>query len=338
LRLEYRFSPWGREMRRRELFALLGGVAAWPHAARAQQTAKPLVVGFLGANTPSTQKPSTEAFVQRLRELGWTEGRNVIIEYRWAEGRVDRATGLLAELVGMHVNVIFTHATQNVIAAKQATSVIPIVFAAAGDPVGNNLVASLARPGGNVTGLSTQNIDLAGKRLDILRELNPALHRLAFLANADNPGSAAEADELQAIAQTHGVDVVMSQIRRADDIAPTIEALEGHAEALYVQTDPIMNTNRVRINALALEARLLTISGFREFVQANGLTSYGPNFSDMFRRAAEYVDKILRGVKPRDLPVEQPTKFDFAINLQTAKALGLTVPPTLLARADEVIE
>src|ERR1035437_4391790 len=310
-------------MRRREFITLLGGAAvAWPLAARAQQPAMP-VVGFLGANTPSTQKPWTEAFVQRLHELGWTEGRNLIIEYRWAEGRFERSAGLLAELVGMHVNIIFTHATQNVAAAKQATSVIPIVFATAGDPVGNGRVASLARPGGNVTGLSLQSNDLAGKRLEILRELDPGLHRLAFLANAANPNPMVEAGERQPLARTLDVDVVTSQIRRADDIAPAIEVLKGRAEALYVQTDPLMSTNRARINDLALGARLLTMSGFREYVEANGLMSYGPNFPDLFRRGADYVDKILREAKPGDLPVEQPTKFDFVINLKTAKALGV---------------
>jgi putative ABC transport system substrate-binding protein len=325
-------------MRRREFIALIGGASALPLAARAQQTGKLPVVGFLGANTPSTQKLSNDAFVQRLGELGWTDGRNLIIQYRWAEGRFDRVAGLLADLVKMRVNVIFTHATQNVIAAKQATSVIPIVFAAAGDPVGNNLVASLARPGGNTTGLSLQSNDLAGKRLDILRELVPGVRRLTFLANAANPNTMVEAGELQAIAKTFGVDVVTSKIGRADDIAPTIGVLKGQAEALYVQTDPLMNTNRARINGLALEARLPTMAGFREYAEAGGLTSYGPNFPDLFRRGADYVDKILRGAKPGDLPVEQPTKFDFIINLKTAKALGLIVPPSLLARADEVIE
>ena len=325
-------------MRRREFTWLVGGAAAWPRALQAQNSVKPPVVGFLGANTLSTQKASTDAFVQRLRELGWTEGRNLTIEYRWAEGRFDRIASLLADLVRMQVKVIFTHATQNVIAAKQATSVIPIVFAAAGDPIGNNLVASLARPGGNVTGLSLQSIDLAGKRLGILRELNPGLHRLAFLANAENPNSPREAVELDALARPLGVDFVTSQIGRADDIGPAIEMLKGRAGALYVQTDPLMNTNRVRINELALDAGLLTMSGFREYVEANGLTSYGPNFPDLFRRGADYVDKILRGAKPGDLPVEQPTKFDLIINLKTAKALGVTVPETLLARADEVIE
>jgi ABC-type uncharacterized transport system substrate-binding protein len=325
-------------MKRREFITLIGGAAAAPLAARAQQTAKLPVVGFLGANTPATQKPSTEAFVQRLRELGWTEGRNLIIEYRWAEGRFERSAGLLADLVRMHVNIIFTHATQNVVAAKQATSVIPIVFAAAGDPVGNHLVASLAHPGGNVTGLSLQSNDLAGKRLGILRELDPGLRRLVFLANAANPNTMVEAGELQAAARTFGIDVVTSQIRRADDIALPAEALKGHVEALYVQTDPLMNTNRARITDLALKARLPSMAGFREYAETNGLTSYGPNFSDLFRRGADYVDKILRGAKPSDLPVEQPTKFDFIINLKTAKELGLTVPPTLLARADEVIE
>ena len=189
-----------------------------------------------------------------------------------------------------------------------------------------------------MTGLSLQSNDLAGKRLDILRELVPGLHRLTFLANAANPNTMVEAGELQTVARTFGVDVVTSQIRHADDIVPALGVFKGHAEALYVQTDPLMNTNRVRINDLALEAQVPTMAGFREYVEANGLMSYGPNFPDLFRRSADYVDKILRGAKPGDLPVEQPTKFDFVISLKTAKTLGLSVPPTLLAIADEVIE
>ena len=285
-----------------------------------------------------SQSQWVAAFVQRLRELGWIEGRTVAIEYRWAEGRSERFAEIAAEFVRLKVDVIVTAGTAAVVAAKQATSVIPIVFAAAGDPVGTGLVASLARPGGNVTGLSIQATDLAGKRLELLREVVPGLRRLAIMANVGNPAAVLEMGEVQAAARTLGLEVVTLEIRRAEDIAPAFEALKGRADALYVVGDPLVNTNRVRINTLALAARLPTMYGSREYVEAGGLMSYGANFPDLFRRAADYVDKILRGAKPADIPVEQPTKFDLVINLTTAKALGLDVPPTLLARADEVIE
>jgi putative tryptophan/tyrosine transport system substrate-binding protein len=200
------------------------------------------------------------------------------------------------------------------------------------------LVATLAQPGGNVTGLSTQSTDVAGKRLEFLREVVPAIRRLAIMANVGNPGSVQEMGEVQAAARTLGIEFTNLEIRRAEDIAPAFEALKGRAEALYVCAEPLVNANRTRINSLAQSARVPTIYGFREYVEAGGLISYGANVPDLFRRAAEYVDKILRGTKPGDLPVEQPTKFDLVINLTTAKALGLTVPETLLARADEVIE
>jgi len=225
-----------------------------------------------------------------------------------------------------------------VLAAKQATSLIPIVFAAAADPVGSGLVASLARPGGNVTGLSSQFTDLAGKRLELLREMVPSLRRLAIMANAGYPAAVLEMAEVQATTRTLGLDVVTLELRRAEDIAPAFEALKGRAEALYVCAESLVTTNRVRINTLALAARLPTMHSIREYVEAGGLMSYGPNFPDLWRRAGDLVDKILRGAKPADIPVEQPTKFDLIINLTTAKALGLDVPPTLLARADEVIE
>jgi putative tryptophan/tyrosine transport system substrate-binding protein len=220
----------------------------------------------------------------------------------------------------------------------QATSVIPIVFAAAGDPVSTGLVASLARPGGNVTGLSNQQIDLASKRLELLREFVPGLRRLAMLVNAGYPASALERGEVQAAARTLGLEAVTLEIRHGEDIAPAFEALKDRVEALYVVSDPLVNTNRVRIGTLALAAQVPTLHGNRELVEAGGLMSYGPNFPDLFRHAADFVDKILRGAKPADLPVEQPTKFELAINVKTAKALGLDVPTTLLARADEVIE
>jgi putative tryptophan/tyrosine transport system substrate-binding protein len=324
-------------MQRREFITLVGGAATWPFTARAQQPKVP-TIGFLGATTPTAQSQWTAAFVQRLRELGWTEGRNVAIEYRWAEGRFDRSPEIIADLLRLKVDLIVTHATANVVAAKQATSVIPIVFATVADPVGNNLVASLARPGGNVTGLSAQAPDLAGKRLELLRDVIPGLRRLAMLANADVANAVLEIGEVQAAARTLGLEVAAPEIRRAKDIGLAIEALKGHVEALYIQSDPLFTNNRVRINTLALGARLPTVAGIRELVDAGGLMSYGPNLSDLFRRAADYVDKILRGAKPGNIPVEQPTKFDLIVNLVAAKALGLTIPPTLLARADEVIE
>ena len=323
-------------MRRREFITLIGGaVAPWPLAARAQQAGKLPTIGFLGANTASS--PQAEAFVRRLRELGWIDGRTVAIEYRWAEGRFERAPALVAELVQLKVDVLVTSSSPNVVAAKQATSVIPIVFAAVGDPVGTGLVESLSRPGGNVTGLSLQSNDLAGKRLQLIREVIPNVRRVAFLAGNSN-ATAAEVAEFQAAARTLGLEFTRADILQPDDIAPVIESLKGRADAIYVQTIPIMYTNRVRINTLALGARLPTFAGSREFAEASGLMSYGPNFSDLFRRAGEFVDKILRGTKPADLPVEQPTKFDLVVNLTAAKALGLAIPPMLLARADEVIE
>jgi putative ABC transport system substrate-binding protein len=331
--------PPTRGLRRREFIALLGGTAAaWPFAARAQQAGRLPTIGFLGASTPALASQRVAAFAQRLHELGWIEGRTVAIEYRWAEGHFKRSPEMIAEFVRLKVDVIVTHATANIIAAKQATPAIPIVFAVAADPIGTGLVASLARPGGNVTGLSIQATDLAGKRLGLLREVVPALRRLAILVNAGNPASVLEKHEVEAAARTLGLAAVTSQILNAEDIAPTFEALKGRADALYVCADPLVNTNRGRISTLALSARLPMMLDNREFVAAGGLMSYGPNFPDLFRRAADYVDKILRGAKPADIPVEQPTKFDLVINMTTAKALGLTVPPMLLARADEVIE
>jgi ABC-type uncharacterized transport system substrate-binding protein len=325
-------------MKRRQFITLLGGAAAWPLAARAQQSTKLPTIGFLGASNASFERTSTDAFVQRLRELGWIENRTVAIEYRWAEGRDERFAQIAAEFVRLKVDVILTYGTPSSLAAKKATAVIPIVFAAAGDPVGTGLVASLARPGGNITGLSIQQTDLASKRLEMLREVLPGLRTVAILVHIGSPNSVLEMREAQTAARTLGLDVVTSEVREAEDIAPAFDAFKGRADALYVSASPLLTTNRIRINNLALGVRLPTIQGFREYTVAGGLMSYGPNFPDLFRRAAEYVDKILRGAKPSDLPVEQPTKFDFIINLTTAKVLGLEIPPALLARADEVIE
>jgi len=325
-------------VKRRAFITLLGGAAAWPLSARAQQPGKLPTIGFLGAATASARTQWVAAFVQRLRELGWSEGRTVAIEYRWAEARSERFAEIAAEFVRLKVDVIVTYSTPATIAAKEATAVIPIVSAVMGDPVGAGLVGSLARPGGNVTGLSNQSADLAGKQVELLREVVPGLRRLAVLANVGNPVSGVEMGEVLAAAKALGLDVVTLEIRRAEDIAPAFETLKGRAQALYVAGDPLMITNRVRVNTFALVARLPSTYNQREYVEAGGLLSFGPNFPDLFRRAGDYVDKILRGTKAGEIPVEQPTKFDLVINMATARALGLVVPPALLARADEVIE
>jgi putative ABC transport system substrate-binding protein len=325
-------------IRRRELITLVGGAVAWPLTARAQQPAKLRTIGFLGVASASVWDQWVAAFVQRLRELGWIEGRTVAIEYRWAEGRTERFAEIAAEFAWLKVDIIVTAGPQAVSAAKQAMPVTPIVFAITGDAVGTGIVASLARPGGNVTGLSMVIPDTAGKKLELLREVVPGLRRLAIMANVGFSESLQEMGVVQPMARTLGLDLATLEIRRAEDIAPAFESLNGSAQALYVCSDPLVNTNRVRINTLAQGARLPTMFGLREYVEAGSLVSYGPNILDLFRRAGDFVDKILRGAKPADLPVEQPTKFDLVVNLKTAKSLGIEVPPTLLGRADEVIE
>jgi putative tryptophan/tyrosine transport system substrate-binding protein len=323
-------------MRRREFITLLGGAVVWPLAARAQQVARLPTIGFLGTAAPSAWEPWTAAFAQRLRELGWIEGRNLAIEYRWAEGRGERFEEIATEFVRLKVDVVVTGGNA-AIAVKRATSLIPIVFVLAVDPVGMGLVPSLSHPGGNITGLSNQQTDTTGKRLELLREVLPGLRRLAIMASVGFEPEQ-EVRDVQAISKRLGLDVVTSEIRRAEDVSSAFKTLKGQAEALYVTADALTNSNRMRINALALAARLPTMYGFRGMVEAGGVMSYGANYSDLFRRAANYADKILRGAKPADLPVEQPTKFDLVVNLITAEALGLTVPPTLIGRADEVIE
>jgi len=323
-------------MRRREFVALFFGAAAtWP-AATYSQTGKLPTVGFLGASA-SGFAPWAAAFAARLRELGWVEGRTIAIEYRWSEGRAERYAEIAAEFVRLKVDVILTVGSAVPI-VKQATTTIPIVFAVAIDPVGSGLVASLAKPGGNVTGLSIQANELAGKRVELLREVLPQLHRLAILFNADNTQPVLEMGETQAEARRLGLEIIPLAIRRAEDIAPAFQDLKTKADAVYVAVDQLMVANRPRILALALGERLPTIFSERDFVKAGALMSYGPNYSELFRHSADFVDKILRGTKPADIPVEQPTKFELVINLTTAKALGLKIPPPLLARADEVIE
>ena len=323
-------------MRRREFITLLGAATAWPRRTRAQQAGKLPTIGFLGADAAAFA-PWTAAFVARLGELGWIEGKNVAIEYRWSQGRSERYTEIAAEFVSRKVDVIVTVGSAVPI-VRQATVVIPIVFAVGIDPVGSGLVASLAQPGGNVTGLSIQANELAGKRLEFARELIPQLHRLAIMFNVGNAQPVLEMGETQAAARMLGLEVAPLVIQRAEDIAPAFQGLKTRADALYVAVDQLMVANRSSILASALDARMPTIFSTRDFVKAGALMSYGPSYTERFGRAADYVDKILRGANPADLPVEQPTKFELVINVTTAKALGLDVPPPLLARADEVIE
>ena len=323
---------------RRELIAALGGASvAWPLAARAQQE-RIRRLGFLGAATPAVGGPWLFALVQRLSELGWSEGRNLQIDARWAEGRNDRAAEIAAEFASADLDLIVTWATGPSLAAKRATSTIPVVFALATDPVGSGLVASLARPGSNATGLSALNLDLVGKRVEFLREIVPDLQRLAVLGNTGAADTTFELDEVIKAAETLGVEATAVEIKLSADVAPALDAINTEPQALFVVGDPLTFTNRVQINTWAFKQRLPTMYAVREFVAAGGLMSYGTNFPSLFRRAAEFSDKILRGANPADIPVEQPTKFDLVINLKTAQALGVTVPDKLLALADEVIE
>jgi len=323
-------------MRRREFITLLGGtVAALPVVVRALRLP---VIGFLGAGAPSSTSQWLAAFSSRLHQLGWIEGRNVAIEYRWAEGRTERYAEIAAEFVGLGVDIIVAYGAAALVAAKQTTSVIPIVFGMAGDPAGDGLVASLARPGGNVTGLSILETGSGSKRVELLHEAMPSLGRLAIIANVDSAGSVLEMNEVEATARRRGQQAFTFQIHRSEDIGVAFEALKNRVDALSVVADPLVFSNRMKISSLALDARLPTICDYREYAEAGCLISYGPSFPALWRRIADHVDKILRGAKPGKIPVEQPTKFEFVINLKTAKALGLTLPPSLLARADDVIE
>jgi putative tryptophan/tyrosine transport system substrate-binding protein len=325
-------------MRRREIIRLLSGVAAaWPLAAQAQQVAKLPTIGFLGVSTSAAWTPWTTAFVRRLSELGWIDGRNLAIEYRWAEGRSERFAEFAAEFVGRKVDVIVTSGSAAT-AAMQATSTIPIVFGLVTDPIAFGLVTSLARPGANVTGLSVQSNETASKRLEILRDVIPALRRVAVMGNVENPGAVSEMRAVQAAASTLGLEIDQLEIRRAEDIMPAFERLRSGTQALYVCPDPLANANRARINILALGARLPTMRGLREYADPAGLMSYAAHVPDLFRRAGDFVDKILRGTKPGDIPVEQPTKFELVVNLTVAKALGLKLSESFLLRADEILE
>jgi putative ABC transport system substrate-binding protein len=324
-------------MRRRDFIKVAaGGAITWPLAAHAQQTSKLPTIGILDVNS-SVWGPWTAAFVRRLRELSWIEGRTITFEYRWDEGHPERVKENAAELVQQHVDVIVTRGTA-VPLLKQVTTIIPIVFAVSFDPVRDALVQSLARPGGNVTGLSVQSTDLVGKRLELLLGVIPQLRRLAIMGDADYPESVLEVGEGQVAARTLGLEITTLEIRRTEDIAPAFETLKSQTDALYVVSDPLMAASRTRIITFALSARLPTIFSYRDYVKAGGLMSYGPDYTDLFRRAADIVNKLLHGTKAGDVPVELPTKFEFVLNLTTAKALGLTIPASFLSLADDLIE
>lgn len=324
-------------MKRREFILLTGNAALVISAASAQQFAKAPVIGFLVAGTQASHGAWVAAFAQRLSELGWTDGRNIRIEYRWAAGDVRQTNEFTTEFVRQKVNVIVTSA-YGVVAAKRATSTIPIVFAAYGDAVAHGFVESLARPGGNVTGLSVQSGELSSKRLELLKDIIPNVRRIAALVNTNYSGAPQEVVGIRRAAAKLNIEAVIMEIQTADDIKAAMTTLAGQADALYVHSEPLTNANRDLIIRAATAAQTATIFGFREFVDAGGLISYGPNFVDLFTRAAEFTDKILRGATPAGMPVQLPVKFSLIINLRAAKALGLTISEAVLSRADEVIE
>jgi putative ABC transport system substrate-binding protein len=322
-------------MKRRDLLALLGGTASWPLVAHAQQPGRLPIVAVLGTDALSTWERWIAAFEQRLQEIGWIKGRTVAIEYRWAGGRSDRILEIAAEFVRLKVDVILVGGTGAALAASGLTS-IPIVATILSDPVGDGVVASLSRPGGNITGFSIQSTDLAAKRIELLREVVPGLHVLAILTDTGYAAALREIGEVEVAARKFGLDIVKLEIQRAEDIAPVLATLSGRAQAIYVPSGPLTFSNQARIDASARDARLPLITVVRGFEES--LLSYGPSYTEQFRRAADYIDKILRGAKPGDLPIEQPTKFELIVSLKTARALGLTIPETFLVRADEVIE
>ena len=324
---------------RREFIGIAGGAAAWPLAARAQEKAR-RVIGYLGSSSPHLEPHYIEAFRQKLRDLGHREGENLTIEYRWAEGQDNRLPELAAELVRLHPDVIVTTGTPGTLAAKQASKTIPIVFASSADPVGGGLVASFARPGGNATGFTILDAELEAKRLQLFKDGVPALTRIAVLWNPNNPGTKFFLQATQAAANVSGLTLQpVVEVRETADFEPAFATIsEARPDALIVLADRSMLAHRARIIAFAAEKGLPAMYPYREYVDAGGFMSYAPSNIDLFSGAAVYVDKILKGAKPADLPVQNPTKFELVINLKTAAALGLTVPPSLLARADEVIE
>jgi putative tryptophan/tyrosine transport system substrate-binding protein len=325
-------------MRRREFIFLIAGATTWPVGARTERAGKPQVIGLIAAGSPASTRPYATILVQRLGELGWVVGRDVVVEIRYEEGSLDRAGEAAAEFARMKVDVIFVPGDSEALAAKRATATIPILAAAVGDPIGNGLIESLAHPGGNITGMALALSETAGKRLELLREVVPGLKRVAIFGNSGNPTVALERNATIAAAHALGLDTIVLGVQTVEEIAPAIEPLKGNADALYVCGDPFTVVKSATITTAALAARLPTMQIFRINTERGGLVSYGPDLYHIWRRAAELADKILRGTKPADIPFEQPTKFELVVNLKTAKALGLTIPETFLTRADEVIE
>ena len=326
--------------RRRFLTAVTGGLLVAPLAADAQQAGKVSRIGFLGVRSPSDTAPQLDPFRQGLRDLGWVEGQNIVIEYRWAHGRLDRLPDLAMELVHLEVDVIVTHSTPGVLAAKQATSTIPVVMTAVSDPVGSGIIASLARPGRNITGLAAYaGLEVVGKMLELLKEVVPKVSRVAVLSNPANRGHALALKEAETSARALGVRLQTLEARGPNEFHSAFAAMaRERAGALFVLPDPIFFAHRTQLADLAAKNRLPSIYGLREHVDAGGLLAYAPSLTDMYRRAATYVDKILKGAKLGDLPVEQPTKFELVVNLKTAKALRLTIPQSVLFRADAVVQ
>ena len=329
-------------MKRREFITLLGGVAvssvSWPLTARAQPAGNVFRIGFVGSLTADSLPKRLEAFRAGLRDLGYQEGRNIVIEYRWADGKYDRLPALFADLVRLKVDVIVTHGTPGVLAAKQATSTIPIVMAVVGDALGSGVVSSLARPDGNITGLTFFNPELAAKRLELLKEAMPGLTDVGILLNLANPINEPILPQMSRVAQSLKLELHQFDVRAPAEFEGAFAAMaEKRIGALVVIDDATLLANAPTVAKLALQQRLPSC-GWTDFAVDGGLMAYGVNFPDMFRRAATFVDKILKGAKPSDLPVERSTKFETIVNLKTAKTLGLTLPYALLARADEVIE
>jgi putative ABC transport system substrate-binding protein len=326
-------------MRRREFVGLIGGAATWPLVARAQHGGKIPRIGFMGNSTAALEANLIGPFREGLREHGYEEGRNVEIVFRWAEGQYERFPALIAELIAANVDVIVTAGTPAALAVKKATSTVPVVMAAVGDPVGSGIVANLAHPGGNITGLSGLAPDLEGKRLELLRELVPHLARVAFFLNPANDFHTVSMRQALAAAQALNIELQPREVSKSEDLDAAFAAIvKDRPDGLLILADRIFLHNRQRMMDFATEHRLPSVNAYRELVEAGGLTSYGPSYEEMHRRAADYVDRILKGARPGDLPVEQPTRFTLVVNLKAAKALGLEVPPALVARADEVIE
>jgi putative ABC transport system substrate-binding protein len=313
-------------------------IATFAHLADAQQPTKIPRIGYLGVTSPSAVAARTEAFRQGLRELGYVEGKNIVIEWRYAEGKPDRLSELAAELVRLKVDVIVTGGPQATRPAKETTVTIPIVMAFDNDPVGSGFVASLARPGGNITGLSTLAPEISGKQLELLKEIVPKLSRVTVFGNATMSGNAQALREVKVAAEALGVHLQYLEVQAPKDIETAFRAAsKGRADAVLALTNPVLGY-RAQVADLAIKSRVPTMYQASEYVEAGGLMTYGASITDLFRRAATYVDKILKGAKPADIPVEQPTKFELIINLKTAKQIGLTIPPNVLARADRVIK